>query len=174
MKIIITESQKKLLFENSAKDSLIEMIKEDGWESAADFVGGIENLKYVVGIDTPKDFLNLFNDLDVVQSEENPNLTLFRYEKGNNVIMYDRENRVMFINLYKIWSFLEEGFGLNNSERQDITKEWADDVYSLLVTSTFGFLMNTGLMVDDDYNLQVTGKRSFSTRLMTGWRISTI
>ena len=136
MKIIITESQYNLLFENKKNQSLIDIIKEEGWESAAELVGGIENLKKLTGIETPIDFLNIFTDLDVVQSEEIPNWTLFRYEKGNNKMVYDRINNNVYINYYAIWQFLEEGFDLKYSEIQQLTEEWLSEAYNLRGVTT--------------------------------------
>ena len=131
MKIIITERQKNVLFENKRNEVLIDTIKYEGWESAADMVGGSENLKTLVEIKTPIDFLNIFTDLDVVQSEENPDWELYRYEKGNNMMIYDRKNDYVFIDYHKIWSFLEKVFGLNYSEIQQLTEEWLSEVYNL-------------------------------------------
>jgi len=131
MKIIITERQKNVLFENKRNEVLIDTIKYEGWESAADMVGGSENLKTLVEIKTPIDFLNIFTDLDVVQSEENPDWELYLYEKGYNMMIYDRKNDYVFIDYHKIWSFLEKVFGLNYSEIQQLTKEWLSEVYNL-------------------------------------------
>jgi hypothetical protein len=131
MKIIISERQQKLIKENSVKGSLIDMIKEDGWKSVYGLVGGIDNLKKLVGIESPIDFLNLFNDLDVIDSEEKPNLTLFRYEIGNNLMVHDDEFDFVYINYGKIWSFLEKVFGLNYAEIQELTQEWLGEVYDL-------------------------------------------
>jgi len=127
----LTNIVKRVIKENAAKDSLIDMIKNDGWESAAELVGGVENLKKLVGIGTPMDFLNIFNDLDVVQSEKELDWELYRYEKGNNMMFYDRKNDYVFINILNIWSFLEEGFGLEYGEIQEIMKEWLSEVYNL-------------------------------------------
>jgi hypothetical protein len=137
MKVIkITESDltnivKRVIKENAAKDSVIDMLKNDGWQSAAELVGGIENLKRIVGIETPMDFLNIFTDLDVVQSKQEPNWTLFRYEKGNNMMIYDKKRKDFSLNNLVIWSFLKYGFGLNYSETQEVTKEWLDQVHNL-------------------------------------------
>jgi len=131
MKIIITERQKNVLFENKRNEVLIDTIKYEGWESAADMVGGSENLKTLVEIKTPIDFLNIFTDLDVVQSEETPDWELYRYEKGNNMMIYDRKNDYVFIDYHKIWSFLEKVFGLNYFEIQQLTEEWLSEVYNL-------------------------------------------
>jgi hypothetical protein len=107
------------------------MIKYDGWESAAELVGGDENLKRVLNFQTPMDYLNLFNDMDAIQSEEKPNWTLYRYEKGNNMMIHNRESGVVFMNYTNIWSFLKEGFELNNYEIKSPTEEWLSEVYNL-------------------------------------------
>jgi len=127
----LTNIVKKVIKENAAKDSLIEMIKEEGWRSAAELVGGVDNLKKLTGIESPMEFLNLFNDLDVAQSEERPDWELYRYEKGNNMMIYDRKNDFVYINYYKIWTFLDKGFGLKNSKIQEVIKKWLSEVYNL-------------------------------------------
>ena len=127
----LTNIVKRVIKENAVKDDLIDMIKYDGWESAAELVGGIENLKKLSGIGTPMDFLNIFTDLDVVHSKEEPDFTLYRYEKGNNMMIYNRKNKDVYINHHDIWVFLDIGFGLNNSEIKGVMKEWLSEVYNL-------------------------------------------
>jgi hypothetical protein len=142
MKIIrLTESDltnivKTVIKENSLRDDLIQQIKEYGWKETSQFVGGRVNLKKLVGIESPIDFLNLFNDLDVIDSEEKPNLTLFRYEIGNNLMVYDDEFDFVYINYSIIWSFLEKVFGFNYSEIQEVTQEWLSEVYDLREVTT--------------------------------------
>ena len=127
----LTNIVNRVIKENSSKDYLIQMVKDNGWDNTAEFVGGIENLKKIVGIESPMDFLHLFDDLDVVQSEEKPNVFLYRYEKGNNMMVYDRKIDKVYINHYVIWEFLEEGFGLDYDEIQEVMKEWLFEVYNL-------------------------------------------
>ena len=138
MKIIITESQKNLLFENSVKDDLIQAIKDDGFKSVSELVGGSKNLMKLLKIDTPMDFLNLFNDLDVVQSKEIPEYTLFRYNPNHNLMVYNRSDEVAYANHYDvyvnyddIWSVLQDDFGLNYYDIRELIKVWLDEVYNL-------------------------------------------
>ena len=137
MKIIrFTESDltnivKKVIKENEAKDSLIDMIKEDGWEETSELVGGSENLKKLVGIKTPMDFLHLFDNLNVVQSEETPDWTLFKSEKRTKLMVYNRLRNIVYINYYKFWRVLEYGFYLNDSEINELIQEWLNEVYDL-------------------------------------------
>jgi hypothetical protein len=127
----LTRIVKRVIKENSVKDDLIQMIKYDGWESAAELVNGVGNLKKLTGINTPMEFLHLFDDLDVVQSKQEPILTLFRYEDGNNMMIYDRERKDFFISDYIIWSFLKKGIGLNRFVMEKVIKEWLFEVYNL-------------------------------------------
>jgi hypothetical protein len=140
----LTNIVKRVIKENAAKDSLIDMIKYDGWESAAELVGGIENLKRLVGIETPMELLNLFNDLDVDQSEENPNWILYRYKKGDNMMIHNRQNDDVYIRNNAIWGFLRKGFDLNYGETQQLIEEWLSEVYNLkditiIVASSMSF-----------------------------------
>jgi hypothetical protein len=127
----LTNIIKRVIKESAAKDSLIDMVKYDGWESAAELVGGIENLKRLVGIETPMEFLHSFDDLDVVQSEEYPKWTLFRYKPKHNIMIFDRKNRIVHTDYHNIWSVLEDGFDLNKTEIYELTKEWLSKVYDL-------------------------------------------
>ena len=62
MKILITE--------NKFKDTIKLSLKELGTESTIDNVGGWENFCKVMNIEGFMNFLHLFDDLEVVQSEK--------------------------------------------------------------------------------------------------------
>jgi hypothetical protein len=126
MKILITENQ-----QSSIQGKLQKLVKKLGWEQTAKVVNGSENLKKLSGIKTPIDFFNLFNDLDVVQSEEHSDLILFRYKKGDNLMVYNRKKEVVYLDYDKIWLVLRGDFGLNLTETQQLIKEWLGEVYNL-------------------------------------------
>ena len=69
---------------NRRQEKLIDLIKTLGVTKASKAVGNIDNLFKVLDINSPMDFLHLFDDLDVVQSDEKPNWTLFRYKPNHN------------------------------------------------------------------------------------------
>jgi hypothetical protein len=127
----LTNIVKRVIKESAIKDSLIDMIKNDGWESAAELVGGDENLAKLAFNNEPMNFLHMFDDLDVVKIEEKPNWILYRYEKRNNMMIYNKKNDEVYINYSKIWQFLEESFGLDFNEIQEVMKEWLFEVYNL-------------------------------------------
>lgn len=129
MKIIITENQQE-----SIKIELQSMVKDIGWELTAKIVNGPKKLAKLAFNNGPMEFLNLFNDLDVVQSKKNPNSTLFKYKKGNNVMVLLSGN--VNIDYNKIWSFLGEGFGLDFYQTKKLTELWLSDAYNLEGTRT--------------------------------------
>ena len=144
MKIIITEEQHKFLINENIKQTLKQEVKKFGWEDTASLVGGPEELARLAFNNNPMEFLNIYNNLDVVQSEEKENWTLFRYTPKHNLMFYNSKNGNVYINYYEIWSFLEDGFGLNYTETQELTERWLDEVYNLrgvtprYLLSTFG------------------------------------
>ena len=119
MKVLITENKVK------------NVLKQTGVGKTIKLLGGWENFCEVLNIETPMDFLHLFDDLEQVQSLEEENWVLFRYKKGHNDMIYDRKNEDVYINYYEIWSFLEDKFGLSYYETQRITQDWLDEVYNL-------------------------------------------
>ena len=116
---------------NNLKEKLKDLIKKVGFESTVRVVGSLDKTFEVFDIKEPMDFLNLFNDLESVQSEERENWILYRYKKGHNLMIYNRKNNYVYINYDEIWSVLEDYFGLNYDETQKITQRWLDDVYNL-------------------------------------------
>ena len=90
MKIIITE--------NKFKDTIKLSLNEFGTESTIDNVGGWDNFCNVMNIEGPIDFLHLFDDLDVVQSDKKENITLFRYKKGDNSIFESTKAETDLVN----------------------------------------------------------------------------
>ena len=119
MKILITENKVK------------NVLKQTGVGKTIKLLGGWENFCEVLNIETPMDFLHLFDDLEQVQSLEEENWMLFRHKKGHNYMVYDRKNGDVYINYYDIWSFLEAKFGFSYYETQRITQDWLEEVYNL-------------------------------------------
>jgi hypothetical protein len=127
----LTRIVKRVIKENDAKMDLIDIIKDEGFSSASEMVGGSEILMKLLGVKTPMDFLHIVDDLDVVQSEKNQDRTLFRYKPYHNLMIYDKKTGVVYVSYDDIWSFLGGNFGLNYSEIQELIKEWLDEVYNL-------------------------------------------
>ena len=145
MKVIITENK---------VERLKYLLNREGPKATIKLMGGFDTFCKVMNIEGPMDFLHLFDDLEVVQSEENQNLTLFRYKKGNNLMIYVRINEVVYICYREIWSFLVDKFGLNDSETQSLTQEWLGEVYNLRGVTTKELLGNNHRMLGEVYNLK--------------------
>ena len=125
MKYLITESQK-----NNLKVLLKQLIRSKGIQIAFSSVGGDDNFFEIMDINSPMEFLHLFDDLGQVQSEMDPNLTLFRYKPKNNLIIYDRKNKTVYINYGEIWEPLLDA-GLFNPDIKELIKEWLSNVYNI-------------------------------------------
>jgi hypothetical protein len=125
MKYIITESQ-----ELSLKNKLKNKLNNFGIEITSKIVGGKDNLFKLLNIESPMDFLHLFDDLNVVESEEDPNWTLFRYKPKENLMTYDRKHNIIYIS-FKIWTILSITFKLEYSEIQQLTERWLSEEYDL-------------------------------------------
>ncbi len=132
MKYIITESQNENL-----KVLLKQVIKLKGIELAFKSVNGFDNFVKIMDVNSPRDFLDLFNELDVVQSVEDSKYILFRYKPKHNLMIYDEKNDNVYINYIDVWSVLKEQFGINHTEIQELTKEWLDEVYNLRGITTY-------------------------------------
>ena len=142
MKIIITENK------------LEKVLKQKGIKKTIQMIGGWDNFCKVFNIEGPMDFLHLFDDLEVVQSEEEENLTLFRYKKGNNLMVYDRKSKEVYISNKDIWSFLNVKFHLSFLEVKEVTKKWLDEVYNLSEITPYKEKVNLTFRLDEVYNLK--------------------
>lgn len=81
-----------ILKEETLKNILIDMVKNEGIKNVEKYIGGLENLKNAIGVYNSEEFLNLFSDLERVESEENPGVFLYRYKKGKNIIVIDERD----------------------------------------------------------------------------------
>jgi hypothetical protein len=123
------------------KEILRQKVLKHGWQDVDEMVGGFDILYKHAFNNDYNEFLNLYSDLEVVQSEERPNWTLYRFEKGKNIMIYDKENDVVYINYNVIWSFFRNGIGFNYGETQDIMEKWLDEVYNLRgIIPNIGFI----------------------------------
>jgi len=125
VKIIISENQV-----DKIKSKIHEYVKKYGIEKCREIFG--DKVLFTIGFNNdPMEYLNLFNDLDVVQSVEKENWTLFRYEKGKNLMIYNRKDNALYIDYDQIWSSLRNDFGLGYNKIQQLTQEWAEMTYNL-------------------------------------------
>jgi hypothetical protein len=113
------------------KEILRQKVLKNGWRSVSEMIGGFDILYKHTFNNDHNEFLKLFNNLEVVQSEERPEWMLYRSEMGKKMMIYNKENDVVYINYNVIWSFFKGGIGLKYDEILDIMKKWLDEVYNL-------------------------------------------
>ena len=129
----LTHIVKRVINENSKRDNIIQMIKEQGWFDVSEYVGGDKNLAKLAFNNNPMDFLHMFDDLNVFESEENKwgNWMLYRYIPRRNIIAYDTTRKNICFNL-EIWWALTHGFGIESyDEILSLVGEWSYEVYGL-------------------------------------------
>ena len=97
----LQESIRRILREESKntslQDKVLYILKSKGVELASKAVGGFKNLFKILDINSPMDYLHLFDDLDYVESEETQGLFLFRYEKGKNVMVFEESDNGIYV-----------------------------------------------------------------------------
>jgi hypothetical protein len=117
------------------KSKIHEYVKKYGIQKCKEIFG--DKVLFTIGFNNdPMEYLNLFNDLDVVQRTKHKDWTLFRYEKGENLMIYDRKNDRVYIDYDQIWSVLRNDFGLNYGDTKRLTEEWVGIVYNLRGVTT--------------------------------------
>ena len=136
----LKESIRHILKEETLKNILIDMVKNEGIKSVENYVGGFQNLKDLIDVHTSEEFLNLFSDLERVESEENPEIFLYRYKKGKNVIVVDERdddmrNVYVYVNYDLIYGplaiFKESVF---YKDKAQILKRWMKNTFDIEAT----------------------------------------
>jgi hypothetical protein len=113
------------------KEILRQKVLKHGWIDVAEMIGGFDILYKHAFNNDYNEFLNLFNNLEVVPSEQNSEIILYRFEKGKNMMVYNKKKEYVHINYDVIWLFFDKGIRLNHHEIQDIMEKWLDGVYNL-------------------------------------------
>ena len=123
MKIIITENK---------VEKLKSLIKNGGPRMVIQLMGGLDTFSKVLDIKGPMGFLHLFDGLDVAQSYHK-DFILYRYEPGNNIMVYDKLLKCLYINIDYIWEVMSDDYGQDQYAIQDLTKLWFKNVYNIEV-----------------------------------------
>ena len=96
----------------------------------------------------PMEYLNSFNDLEVVDRNQPQRMTLFRYEEVNNmfVALNQSSGSVLYVN-GEIWFTLKEEYGLSSDEIRNLIKEWIKNTFDI----------NT-IIISADHHLNINGQ----------------
>ena len=120
MKIVITENK------------LEKVLKQSGTKKTIELLGGWDNFCKVFKVESPMDFLHLFDDLEEFKSTENSNFLLYRYRTGKNIMIYNiNENRVG-ISDKDILAFVTTSILFTTDFKpREIIQTWLNEVYNL-------------------------------------------
>ena len=143
----LQESIRRILRENSLKNDLMGLINNLGVKKASKAVGGFKNLFRILNINSPMDYLHLFDDLKIIPLSEtefrdgffnDPDVDCYGYNPDKIIFIhfkdYGGEGRISY---EEIWEILREEFGLSHEETVELTMEWLNSVFDLQVSNTF-------------------------------------
>ena len=125
MKILITENKIETILKKNGTRKTYILLGRSG-----------ENFRKVFNIETPMDYLYLFNDLEIVKDPEYPNWFLFVNESKYNLIAYNMNKDMVYIHLELVWYFLMNYFNMTYQEIQVLTEEWLSESYNLTGVQT--------------------------------------
>ena len=94
-----------------------------------------------------------YGDLTPYETEKYRELIFFMKD-GKLIFDYNKKNGYVGVSYDKIWSFLENFFGLEYEEIQGLTKEWVEEHYKLRVTTTHIAGINSSKVVEEHYKLK--------------------
>lgn len=120
---------------NLIKEKLQIIVKKHGWNGGVISVGEKHLLKLGFN-NNPTEFINIYNDLNIVPSKENPNWLLFRYRLKENLMIYTKTG-ALYVNYREIWVILEKKFKIKEDEICRIIKKWLNDTYGIVTTKVF-------------------------------------
>jgi len=90
----LQENIRRVLKEESLKKTLIDEIKTDGWFNVSQYVGGDEELKKITEIHNSYQFMKLFLNIAPKQSDERPEMILYKNEMGVNLFIHVFNNNL--------------------------------------------------------------------------------
>jgi hypothetical protein len=125
--------------ETNIKTIIHKFIKDGNLSVAIDVVGGFDKLCEIMGIKKPMDLLNLYNDLEVAKSNEDPDLFLFRNKIGDNYFIYERRSDYIGLYMGYIPQMLVDHFGLTVPQIRQLINKWLRESLNLKPNSSSGF-----------------------------------
>ncbi len=68
---------------------------------------------------------------------------LYRYEPGDNILVYDKDSLVVSVRWDLIWSFFTSNFGMKSKGIGAVVEDWLDEAYGLVAVTTEVFHVGT-------------------------------
>ena len=125
------ENVKTILKNRLTKSDVYDILTTRGYEAAVIVAGGAKNFVKILEINTPDDFLKLFDNLKPEVFEPNPQWTFLKDHNGTKIVgIHDYPKRVS-INNRILGGVLSYVFGINNRRIEDILTKWLKDNYDI-------------------------------------------
>ncbi len=114
--------------ETSKQGKLKDMVLRNGWHQISKSIGGFENLyKYVFNNDY-NEFLGLYDNLEVTDSQRENYKSKEIWVNERPLIIFDITHSEYMISQDKIWSFFEN-FGWDRRKIEKFLITWLNDTY---------------------------------------------
>jgi hypothetical protein len=142
---------KRILREESKntnlQDKVLYILKSKGVELVLKAVGGFKKFSRILNINSPMDYLHLFDDVKFIPLSETEFSNGFFNENNTDCYGYSPD-KIIFIHFKdrkgegrisyeEIWEILREEFELSHKETVELTTEWLNSVFDLQVSNTF-------------------------------------
>jgi hypothetical protein len=138
----IQENIRRILREESLKQSLLQMIKNDGFRSTIKYVDGTSNLLNMLEVKTPTQFLDLYNNMEVRKLKS----TKWVYSSGNrNVMIFNNRKKEIIIDYYELRQPILDGFNISINELMELVIIWLWDIYKIKVSKIYFNPINQNL-----------------------------
>ena len=138
----IQESIRKVLREESLKQSLLQMIKDTGVKSTIKYVDGNSNLLNMLQVKTPMQFLDLYNNMEVRKLKS----TQWVYSSGNrNVMIFNNRKKEIIIDYHELRQPILDGFNISINELRELVIAWLWDIYKIKVSKIYFNPINQNL-----------------------------
>jgi len=120
---------RKVLKEETLKDTMMREMVISGVKESAKLIGDEDNLLDILNVKTPEDFINLFNDMEVVKDKNNSKITLYK-KYGENVMVLNNISDILYVNLNilnipRLWP------RLSYWESKRMVKDWVNEMYNI-------------------------------------------
>lgn len=129
-----TEKVKLFLNDKLTKSNVYDILTTRGYESAVILAGGVTNFAKILEINTPDDFLKLFDNLKFDEFELNPEWTFLKDHNGTKIIgilTYPSGRKQVSINNRILGGVLSYVFGINHRRIEDMLTKWLKDNYDI-------------------------------------------
>lgn len=116
----------------SKSDVLKKHVLKYGWEDVAERIGGFDVLYKHAFNNDYNGFLNLYNNLDLVNIKDEDDIFKYVDEGGNIILVYDEFTESVHVSHNLIWSFFSHnGLKFHYDKVENILMEWIKTNYNI-------------------------------------------